>query len=153
MQNDIRNQYNYSNVEFVFPSLAGATDKINFGHLSPAYFNQLTKLDEFKIYNKKATDTEVQQMYTSYPLAIRSINETNQVSIYPNPATKSISFSLEQVNNKATASLYSIDGKLVASLPIHNVSTSMNIAGLTKGIYILQINNGDQFLTSKFIKE
>lgn len=151
--NGIRNQYNNSNVEFTFPSLAGATDKMAFGHLNPTYFNQLTKLDEFKIYNKKATDSEVQQMYASYPLAIRSMTETNQVSIYPNPATKSISFSLEQVNNKATASLFSIDGKLVATQPIHNVSTSMNIAGLTNGIYILQINNGDQFLTSKFIKE
>jgi len=151
--NGVKNQYKYSTVEFPFPSLAGVTDKLNFGHLTPAYFNQLTQLDEFKIYSKKATDAEVLQMYASYPLGISSMIAANQISIFPNPATNSISFSLEHIDANAKASILSIDGKLITSTPIHTLKTMLNTASLTKGVYILNVSNGEQHLTSKFSKE
>lgn len=151
--NGVKNQYQYSTVEFPFPSLAGITDKLNFGHLNSAYFNQLTQLDEFKIYNKQATDAEILQMYTSYPLGINSMIATNPISIFPNPATNSISFSLEHIHANAKASILSMDGKLMSSQPIQSLKTMLNTAALTKGLYILNVTNGEQHLTSKFSKE
>ena len=151
--NGIKNQSYFSNHEFPFSSLAGITDKISFGHQSSSYFNQLTQLDEFKIYNKKATDAEVMQLYASYPLGISLMKAANEISIFPNPVKNTLGFSLDELNNNATACIFSIDGKLITSQSIESLQAIINTESLTKGMYVLHIKNGGQSLTSKFIKE
>jgi hypothetical protein len=87
------------------------------------------------------------------PSSISQIQKASYVNIYPNPATQSISFSLEKVEKNAHATIFSIDGKMVSAFPISNLNTTLNIGSITKGLYVLQIKNGEQLLTSKFIKE
>jgi hypothetical protein len=51
------------------------------------------------------------------------------------------------------ASVYSMDGKWVASQSIGNNKTIVNVEELSKGIYMLQVKNGEQVFNSTFIKE
>lgn len=87
------------------------------------------------------------------PASISNTLKATAIQVYPNPATNSISFNVENVSKNATASIFSIDGKLVATQAINNTKSEMNISSITKGMYVLQIKNGEQLLTSKFIKE
>jgi hypothetical protein len=87
------------------------------------------------------------------PASISNTLKATAIQVYPNPATNSISFNVENVSKNATASVFSIDGKMVATQAINNSKSEMNISSIIKGMYVLQIKNGEQLLTSKFIKE
>jgi hypothetical protein len=90
---------------------------------------------------------------TTEPDGINQIAELSNVKIFPNPALTSISFIVDLINKNATASIYSVVGNLISSHEINGNKTEINIQNLPKGVYVLQIKNGNQVNTSKFIKE
>lgn len=76
------------------------------------------------------------------------INETSEsfVSVYPNPATESIT-----IANAANSdiSLFDIYGKLVMS--VNNIDNNfiLNVTDLSKGTYIMKIINGENITSKK----
>ena len=90
---------------------------------------------------------------TAIPSSISNTIKTNSIQVYPNPASNTLSFSLEYIAKNASAQIISIDGKLVATQAINAIKTNLNISTIAKGLYVLQIKNGEQLLTTKFIKE
>ena len=75
---------------------------------------------------------------SSIPTAVPSLDLTD-LSIHPNPASDQI---LIQLPGEATGSAYKIfdaNGRLIANGRIHSASTSLDVASLAAGEYILQI--------------
>ena len=71
------------------------------------------------------------------------------VSVYPNPATESISISgLDDLSNYQIV-LFDINGRKVIE---ENNTSHLNIAFLEKGVYFLQIEANNQNYTQKIIK-
>jgi hypothetical protein len=87
------------------------------------------------------------------PAFVNSLETSSTQKVFPNPAHSSISFSLENINQNTTASVYSIIGELIFKENIKHNNSSLNIEHLESGIYILQIKNGDKITTTKFIKD
>jgi hypothetical protein len=70
--------------------------------------------------------------------------------MFPNPTNgNNIYFS---VTEDATIHIYNVLGKTVSTSEVTVSNNSINISELTKGIYLLKINSGKQFITKKLIK-
>ncbi|KGL64050.1 endonuclease [Polaribacter sp. Hel1_85] len=70
--------------------------------------------------------------------------------MFPNPTNGNrIYFS---VTEDATIKIYNVLGKLVQTSEVTKSKNSIDISDFTKGIYLLQINSGKQFITKKLIK-
>ncbi|WP_431165540.1 endonuclease [Tenacibaculum halocynthiae] len=69
--------------------------------------------------------------------------------IYPNPASNSISI---KINDFRKAN-YRISNTLGQIIKKGRVSNSINVSDLNKGIYILDINDGNKSIIKKFIKK
>ena len=77
--------------------------------------------------------------------------EKNSVVIYPNPVRESLQ--IHTPNNKVIteAKIIALDGQTV-QLKTKN-SNYINVENLAKGIYILEVQSGEDKYLSKFIKE
>ena len=70
--------------------------------------------------------------------------------MYPNPSTSNtLFFSVQQ---EAKITVYSILGKLVLKEEISQTKNSIDISSLTRGIYLVKIHVGNQFITKKLLK-
>ncbi|NOZ46249.1 MAG: T9SS type A sorting domain-containing protein [Chlorobi bacterium] len=71
------------------------------------------------------------------------------ITIYPNPASNYININLSKYDNKVTAELYSINGKLCKSQR-QGKNLSIKTSDLAKGTYILKVKNSNgKFLGSE----
>lgn len=85
-------------------------------------------------------------------------SETNKlkIDVFPNPGNEiiNIKFTTEAIKD-FRAELYSLDGKLIKAVPSNSSDLlSVDIADLSKGIYLLKIYNENTYInTSKIVKE
>jgi hypothetical protein len=105
--------------------------------------------------------------WENYEWRINSFNNTasianasriSQYSIYPNPANEIVKIELQGLNaERVNISLVDITGRSVYNNNIVTngglLNTSINTADLKSGIYIMQIQSGNQVLNHKIVKE
>jgi len=78
-----------------------------------------------------------------------------EMKIYPNPATEKITLAisnLEKMQN-GTLQLYSMNGQLLQTQPIHSAICEISLAGLATGSYILKVQINDTTENWKIIKQ
>ena len=85
----------------------------------------------------------------SAPLAINNFNLNDNISIYPNPAKTELNLNVSQ-NDINELSISNLLGQVLIKLQNQN---RIDISNLTNGIYILEITQGQNKYTKKFIKE
>jgi hypothetical protein len=85
----------------------------------------------------------------SAPLAINDLNLNDNISIYPNPAKTELNLNVSQ-NDITELSISNILGQVLIKSHYQN---RIDISNLTNGIYILEITQGQNKYTKKFIKE
>jgi hypothetical protein len=74
-------------------------------------------------------------------------------SAYPNPAQNFIKIQLDTDNRTAsTIDVINLSGATVKREKITGSNASLNLSGLSAGIYYLQVNNGGQVYRQKFVK-
>ena len=79
-----------------------------------------------------------------------SVSETN---ISPNPATNVFQISMNNaIAENAEVNVFDINGRNVLSSKLRFEQQSISVANLSKGLYIVQINNGGNLFTSKLLK-
>lgn len=77
-------------------------------------------------------------------------NET--ISVYPNPANGMVNIVVSGFNNNAELNIYSLDGQSIyKEIITGNSPIKHDLSYLTKGIYIIRINNANTNLISKLI--
>ena len=88
---------------------------------------------------------------------LNSLSETDiyKMSIYPNPATNSLTINLSQLQGlqNATVIIYDIQGKQLLHENISQSQTQIDISSFAKGIYIVKLQTDKECLQSKFVKE
>ena len=81
-------------------------------------------------------------------------DETNLYSVYPNPVNDCIRIELSDNASCQSVSIYSIDGRLVETFPETSHQTTIDISGLTTGIYIMKVRLSDgREYAERIIKE
>jgi hypothetical protein len=81
---------------------------------------------------------------------VGEIKNTQQISVYPNPAPTQIT--IQNNNNKmlGTVSIYDVSGKMIYKKFIGNSQTTIDVKSFSQGIYLIRL---DQLQTTiKFIK-
>ena len=73
----------------------------------------------------------------------------DDLQVYPNPASSMIT-----VENALNANIHILDltGKQVMAIENNN-GTQLNVADLTNGIYIVQVESDGKISTGRFVKE
>jgi hypothetical protein len=84
---------------------------------------------------------------------INSLGKDNKFNIYPNPANNEIFIEFEKINKNTFARIISIEGKTIVTTPIIEDKTKINVETLSKGVYILELNNETDKNFVKIIKE
>jgi len=78
-----------------------------------------------------------------------------EMKIYPNPATEKITLSISNVEKmqNGTLQLYSLNGQLLQTQPIHSATCEISLAGLATGSYILKVQINDTTENWKIVKQ
>lgn len=72
-------------------------------------------------------------------------------SIFPNPASETITIKFEKYHLKETVEIYNAMGRLTRAMPASASSTKINIAALPAGVYYLRLKN-TKLPAVKFVK-
>ena len=75
------------------------------------------------------------------------------ISLFPNPTEGQLNVWIDGMNNKAQVKVYDIMGKLVMQQVTVNTLTQLNVSKLSAGVYIVNVNDGQQTKASKFVKK
>lgn len=113
--------------------------------------NTFQLVDSVLIYGGfKGTETELSQRDDD-PL------DSRKISLYPNPADDKVFVRLEGMQSDAVIKLYNIHGQLSRTYRIsasdQRVTEQLDVTGLNKGIYLIQIDYEKQRVTRKLILE
>jgi endonuclease I len=73
------------------------------------------------------------------------------VSVYPNPAKDKLTVRIDA--NSADYRILDMSGKILKQGAIQSQELNVNLTNFQQGLYILLINNGEQVITKKFIKQ
>jgi hypothetical protein len=84
-------------------------------------------------------------------LATKQNNEITGLKVYPNPVSNGILHIESNLNIERTISLFDVLGKQVISTTTSN--TTLNIATLKSGVYIVKINEAGKTATRKLVVE
>ena len=78
-----------------------------------------------------------------------------EMKIYPNPATEKITLYVANMEKMQTGTLqlYSVNGQLLQTQPIHSATCEISLAGLATGSYILKVQINDTTENWKIIKQ
>ncbi len=77
--------------------------------------------------------------------------ETANISMYPNPANNVLN--IDAKSNIENVSIYNLLGQIVISESVNKQSTSLNIANLQTGIYVVKTSIDGKIASSRLIKE
>ena len=85
----------------------------------------------------------------SAPLSVNDSAQTQTLQVYPNPASDVLN--ITKVNSNAIYSIYNTTGQIVSKGKI--TDNKVQVSNLTKGIYIISIDNNGETTKVKFIKK
>jgi hypothetical protein len=87
-----------------------------------------------------ATSSVRKIVFGSYSGLKETLSETNPLQIFPNPSGDFITLK-NQPEGVANLSIYSICGTQIMNLQHYSCNVPIDISWLTKGIYIIKVNN------------
>ena len=77
-----------------------------------------------------------------------------EIKIYPNPTTENVTLEIADWETLQTGifKLYSLTGQLLQERPVHSATTTVSLANLPRGAYILKVNINNRIEDWKVIK-
>jgi len=88
------------------------------------------------------------------PISIDENDDHELLTIYPNPASNFITIEKSAVSSKQLAvKIFNTQGQLVYQCAMNNEKLTIDISALSKGIYIINIFDGEKQAHKKIVKE
>jgi hypothetical protein len=75
------------------------------------------------------------------------------INIYPNPTTGVFTVNVAQINPKATITVYSVIGQVIMHTQVLNNKTNIDLSIQDKGVYFVKIQNGEEVVIERIIKQ
>ncbi len=95
------------------------------------------------------SDTSATFNYSS--VGIYSSMENNNLTVYPNPARNTVLVKAQELFRNGMLTIYTVKGEIIMTSSISDPIFSLDVSSLSKGNYILQIENGKFRTTSTLI--
>ncbi len=83
------------------------------------------------------------------PLSVEEFN-TQSIKLFPNPAKRKLEITSNQIIDKLI--IVDINGRILNSVDISQAEYSLDVSSLSKGVYFLEIQSGENKSIKKFIK-
>ena len=80
------------------------------------------------------------------------ITPSEVISMYPNPTNKYLNVNVGNSGVENSILITSIEGKRVYAKPLDKGINAIDISWLSKGIYMVRVQSGDKYTTTKLIK-
>lgn len=80
-------------------------------------------------------------------------NNSLTFSVYPNPANEYIRITTYAAENKFNLSIINVTGKLIYEYLIGDTETVVNTTGFSKGVYIIELSDGNKVSRKKLVIE
>ncbi|MDI9311756.1 MAG: M28 family peptidase [Limnohabitans sp.] len=118
----------------------------------------LSNMDPVYNYNVAKAATGAVLHFAVADTTLDTVNPVGefQVNTFPNPINDFINVSMGQLSGlKSKFSFYDINGKIVLQKEVENskLVENIDVAGLSKGMYLLKINSDDKEVTKKIVVE
>lgn len=98
-----------------------------------------------------------QAVMTNYscPLSVDDITFNDAIKIYPNPSNGEFYINNALNINLTKAAVYDLSGRLISEFNISGASktNTINLLGVSKGVYFLNIHSENGFITKKIVVE
>jgi hypothetical protein len=135
---------NYNNIGTI-----AATNKTSNSYS----FQDKTKIDGTVYYRLKMMNKDGSFTYSN--IVVLNSKMKNSLSVYPNPASESITLFHGLLSSNASANIVGMDGRKLMQLNLlpNATHTLINIQSLAKGVYMLSYQDGNNVQTIKFIKQ
>lgn len=85
-------------------------------------------------------------------LGNETVSEKINAYIYPNPVNEKLNIHINDFTDQLVAKMYDMNGRLIDQFSIINSNTTIETNHLTKGIYLLKIENNSINYQIKFLK-
>jgi hypothetical protein len=73
--------------------------------------------------------------------------------VFPNPATNLLNFEIANADKNSVVTILDLYGNKIMSRNLNNkMNGSFDISGLSRGMYLISILNGNKYLSKKFVK-
>lgn len=72
--------------------------------------------------------------------------ENESLSIYPNPATNTVTFRSAAFTDTETLDVYDLNGRLVKTVPVAQGQRTFSIVDLSSGVYILKVTSSSEIV-------
>ena len=86
-------------------------------------------------------------------LSVEDQLQENNFALYPNPVTTQISISFPKNAENADFTLYNVLGKKILQTKITTLNNSVDVSGLSSGMYIASITSNNKTTSYKIIKQ
>jgi hypothetical protein len=96
------------------------------------------------------TSTPMVRMNFDPTVSINEVENTFGLNVYPNPASDVINVTVNKAVD-ATISIVDVTGKVVKTSSLNGLATTVNTAGLTNGVYYVNITDGVSTSTQKVV--
>ncbi len=109
---------------------------------------------EVEDYTVSVTESSIAQAFGNITAASGDqlgFEEATTFGVYPNPATNNITVRL---NSRSLGISYRIVNTIGQAVKQGDLTTeTVNVSGLQSGLYLLEVNDGQKLLTTKFVKK
>jgi hypothetical protein len=86
-------------------------------------------------------------------LSVEDQMQENNFALYPNPVTTQINISFPKSAENAEFALYNVLGERILQTRINTMKNSIDVSGLSSGMYIASITSNNKTTSYKIIKE
>lgn len=100
----------------------------------------------------KTTDSDIQTTYGNCSTLTLStvVDVIESVTLYPNPTSDFVRISAGESIDLVR--VFDVTGRVVKESSPNKSDFSLNVSGLSKGVYLVKLNSGDKEATTKLIK-
>lgn len=97
--------------------------------------------------------SEMDCEYRELELSTADLPEAQQLSIYPNPARKTVTIEIPSTITSGSLAVYGIDGKLLETLNITSSVARLEVEDWASGMYIIELSSYQGIITDRLIIE
>ena len=102
-------------------------------------------------YNYPITTNEAKTLFEALSV-VNPILE-NLITIYPNPVKDIVNITIKNNSTIKTIELYDIQGRLLQTQLVNNISSELNLSSRANGIYFIKINTDKGSKVEKLVKK
>lgn len=110
-----------------------------------------SKADIYFDYNYPIITNEAETLFEA--LSVENPVLDNIISIYPNPVKDIVNIAIKDNSTIKTIELYDIQGRLLQTQVVNNISSELNLSSRANGMYFVKINTDLGSKVEKLIKE